>query len=145
DRNRPPPCLDELHEAIRRVERELHGADRTRTYVRLLVCQSRRSRRIDSTHRSSCGPRMRDAFRDLPAVGGPRGGNSRERISAPQANSVDGLLELRACRELRDVGGLDLHPLARPGVHALARRTPRDVELAEPGEGDRVAVLEGPL
>src|SRR4029453_18731459 len=67
------------------------------------------------------------------------------RISAPLTSSVDGLLELRAGRELRDVRRLDLHLLAGARVYAHPLGAPGDVELAEPGERDGVTGLQRAL
>src|SRR5262245_23409613 len=96
---------------------------------------------------TASGTRCRgDAAGEPPAsAGGPGGAEIRPTDFRAGTGLVDGLLELRAGGELRDVGGRDLHLLARAGVHALPGGAPRDVELAEAGERDGVAVLQGAL
>src|SRR6478672_10031089 len=63
----------------------------------------------------------------------PNGSVERSGTTAP-ASAVDGLLQARARREPRHLGGLDLDLLAGAGVHALARTALGDRELAEAGE-----------
>ena len=111
--HRPSARLHELHEAVGRVEGQLHPPQSRRTYVR---CQGQKRG---------------------PGGVGPRLSSSEEVVL------VDGLLQHRAGRELRHGRRLDLDLLARvPRVNAHPRCPVRRVELAEPGEGHGVAGLQ---
>src|SRR5262245_35510785 len=56
--------------------------------------------------------------------------------------ALDFLLQTRAGGEARDLAAGDEDPLTRPRVHALARATLGDGELAEAGEVDLTTALE---
>ena len=115
DRHRPAPLLDELDEPVGGVERELHGLDPRRTYVRL---QPRKRRA------APLGERLRPSS------------VSEERPGLP---ALDGRLQLAAGRELRHGRSRDVHLLARlRGLTPCARGAIAGRELAEPRERDRV-------
>src|SRR4051812_49703509 len=71
------------------------------------------------------------------AATSPRAGRRRVALRVPSA--LDRVLEARAGREARSLGGGDLHRLARGRVGALAGVAMGDGELAEARDGDVLA------